>query len=419
MQELEQQLTPSRMEGSQELVDLAEALAARSGGAVDDALILAVSEATGVSEEFVRLALMQRAADTKRTSLGVRFSSFFLSLNPMTRLMFGGSMIGFFMAASNVISHYWRLGQNLTTFLMMVGLMLVGWMAVRARDGKHALAMGVSTLFGACVGFALVGTFANLISGEPRSWLVPEMLFIGLPAVAFGSIAFQSLGKKMLKKLGVRDAQDERRELLHQLVEIQDKLRVGQRQVSFLSIDIVGSTRLKSVANSLAVEFTFSEYHTFVERAVHKFHGMIHSTAGDGVTAAFDTPEQAFQAARMVQSGLPEFNQYRNRIGEPVVLRAGIHHGTVTPQGDGVDTVNFAEVIDIAAHLQKACPAGGITVSDHAASLLSGGAGSVGSEQILVDRVPAWIWTPRVAAPLVQAKTAPAFMVPPPPPSGK
>ena len=57
----------------------------------------------------------------------------------------------------------------------------------------------------------------------------------------------------------------ERQELLKQLVDIQDKLRSGEQEVSFLSVDIVGSTRMKQMADPLSVEFTFTEYHKFVE----------------------------------------------------------------------------------------------------------------------------------------------------------
>src|SRR5262249_37432708 len=155
-------------------------------------------------------------------------------------------------------------------------------------------------------------------------------------------------------KLGLIDPVKERQELLKQLVDIQDKLRSGEQTISFLSVDIVGSTRMKQIADPLSVEFTFTEYHKFVEMIARRYGGRVHSTAGDGMTLAFDSPSQAFGAARTIQTGVIELNTFRNKIGVPIVLRCGVHTGTVmAPDASDVTTINFADVIDISAHLQK------------------------------------------------------------------
>ena len=56
-----------------------------------------------------------------------------------------------------------------------------------------------------------------------------------------------------------------------------------------------------------------------------------------------------------------------------------------------------AHVIDVAAHLQKVCPPGGIAVSDAAALHLPGGPASVGVEKVRAADVAGTIWLPKHA----------------------
>jgi len=52
-------------------------------------------------------------------------------------------------------------------------------------------------------------------------------------------------------------------------------------------------------------------------------------------------------------------------------------------------------VIDIAAHLQKVAPVGGIVVSEAAAKGLPGGPGTVGTELVEAQNVFGLVWQPR------------------------
>jgi class 3 adenylate cyclase len=145
--------------------------------------------------------------------------------------------------------------------------------------------------------------------------------------------------------------------------------------------------------------------------AAKRFGGRIHSTAGDGVTCAFPHPQQAYGAARFIQAGLVELNAYRNKIGIPIRLRAGIHMGTVmVPPGQDLSKVNFAHVIDVSAHLQKAAPVGGIAISEEATRELPGGPTGVGAKTIELDSVRAYVWEPRAIEP---AAGGPPSFVPP------
>ena len=222
----------------------------------------------------------------------------------------------------------------------------------------------------------------------------PQPLVV-ISAVGCASVGvlFQRLFNSGKKGSIVADRNTARQDLLKQLVDLQEHLREGQQAATFLSLDVVGSTQMKLNADPLAIEFTFNEYHNYVRRISEKHFGNIHSTAGDGITVAFEHPQNAFNAARQIQTGLVEFNAFRNKIDTPLQLRAGIHTGQVlAPEAGNMTSVNFASVIDIAAHLQKECPVGGVAVSDDAGMGMTGGPTSIGSERVCVHDKWATVW---------------------------
>jgi len=381
----------------QEWLDLAEQLRLQEGGELDDSAIQAVAEMTNTPVELVRIALVNRApvVEEKKGLFG-RLKTFYLSLDPTVRGYVTATYLACGAALVNTIGQLANDTAGLSS--MLVVLIMLGALANAAlsRDKRHAI--GAGALFGAAYPFFLSVFLAiGQMLGMARGGVNPVWLFLGAGFGAIvGRIAFE-VWSKQSRKMGLKNPTDERRELLKQLVEIQDRLRSGEQAMTFLSLDIVGSTRMKENADPLSMEFTFTEYHQYVEAIIQKHGGKVHSTAGDGVTCAFEHPAQSFAAARNIQSGLFEFNEYRNRLGVPIVLRAGIHHGSVVPQGQGVQSISFAHVIDIAAHLQKVAPEGGIAMSTTAATMLPGGVNTVGAEVVETHGVTARVWRPRAA----------------------
>lgn len=57
-----------------------------------------------------------------------------------------------------------------------------------------------------------------------------------------------------------------------------------------------------------------------------------------------------------------------------------------------MSSINFASVIDIAAHLQKECPIGGVAISDDAGLGLQGGTIVIGTERVCVHDTWATVW---------------------------
>ncbi len=353
---------------------LAERLREQHGGQLDDAAILAVSEATGATPEYVRLAV--RLLPEKEHRLGERIRAAFLTLEPDVRRHVLSGLLATTCALLAVLSRPTWEAANLFGTLLLIALGLAVWNIGVSKDTRAAAISGA--LFGGMyfVADSLFTLLAKLLlpvaqigSGLENLLLIPFVLGGGL----IGILA-QRIVSRLQRKIGIKDPVQERQELLRQLVTLQDKLRSGEQSMTFLCVDIVGSTKMKAKADPLSVEFTFTEYHQFVDNVTRRYGGSVHSTAGDGVTCAFSHPQQAFGAAKNMQTGIVELNTFRNKIGVPMVLRAGIHSGSVNAPTEDIKTVNFAHVIDVTSHLQRACPPGGIIVSEDAANLLPGGA---------------------------------------------
>jgi len=400
--------TPDLRTDVEELLALAERLKEAHGGELDDSAIQAVAEMTNAPVEYVRLAVLSREKKTEKKQTGIQKSkTFLLSLDPATRTYVYAAIAATIGGLFRVIADTSSDPSGLFGTIVVLAWVAAAGVCGLAKDRKLGVLCGAA--FGAMFSFSssvFLAIFQAFSAHAPRNGdptLIIPFTMLGTFVGLFANAAWQ----KHSRKIGVVDPAEERRQLLSKLVELQDQLRAGEQTMSFLSLDIVGSTRLKEFADPLAVEFTFTEYHRFVESITRKHGGSVHSTAGDGITCAFPNPAAAFAAARNIQSGLIEVNTYRNKLGSPLVLRAGIHHGAVVPQGDGIQSISFAHVIDIAAHIQKECPEGAVAVSLPAASMIQGGPSIVGDEEVSTHNVTARVWRPKRSSDGAQAQSTP------------
>jgi class 3 adenylate cyclase len=382
----------------EQMLILAERLREANGGDLDESAIQAVAEATGAPLEYVRLAIKLRSEKEKNSFLA-NVRSQFRTLEPHTRrFLFSGAAAmaaAFLCTVDESMSQIARFNQasgyGICTMLGTLCAAFGIYNVFLSRDTKTAALSG-GMLAG---GLYLMRSVFEVVLRAPSQ--IDSAFF--LPAIAVGALGGALLvhyGDKYRARLGLKDPLKERQDLLKQLNNLQDKLSSGMQFMTFLSVDIVGSTRMKEIADPLAVEYTFNEYHEFVARVAHKYGGRVHSTAGDGMTCAFEHPQHAFAAAKNIQAGIIELNMLRNRIGSPIVLRCGIHVGQVmTPEGGDVKAVNFSHVIDVASHLQKVAPPGGIAVSDSAVAQIAGGASTVGAQRVRAADTDALVWIPR------------------------
>jgi class 3 adenylate cyclase len=379
------------------MLELADRLRQEAGGVLDDEAIEAVAVATGAPADYVRIAVSSSSEEDigQRQTLIEKIREFALAVDARLRrsLMIGSLGIGsgLFLALSRGLNNGSELTSSVAFAFTLGGLIYASMASARSLSMVLGAVLGATAYFMHQLVAVLWGIFPMATGPSEYAWtMVLSMTVLGAALAGGGHSLWRSIGKR----LGLRDSQDERRELVAQLMEIQDKLKAEEHEAVFLSIDIVGSTRMKSENDALAIEYTFGEYHKFVESLVHKHTGRVHSTAGDGVICVFHSSESGFDAARSIMAGLFEFNAFRNRTVSPIQVRAGLHSGTVIAPGRDTKGVNFAHVIDIAAHLQKEADVGTLAVSEDAIDQIEGDWPGT-ADMIEVEGVKAKLWKPR------------------------
>jgi class 3 adenylate cyclase len=154
--------------------------------------------------------------------------------------------------------------------------------------------------------------------------------------------------------------QAEESAILSELLEIRYRLFSNPVQVCVLVVDAAGSTQMKRNADPLMVEFSFGRYQNWIAETVSRNGGKVDMMTGDGAICAFGTAENALAAARQLQGGVAALNAEQNRLPSPFRLRIALHAGAVVAD---LDKVQFTEVIDVAAHVEKFSPIGGIALT--------------------------------------------------------
>jgi class 3 adenylate cyclase len=187
---------------------------------------------------------------------------------------------------------------------------------------------------------------------------VMELARIGVGGLA-GLSAMIDERNRRLRRIAANDQSA----LLAEILRVRQLLQSGVSTLCVLAVDCAQSTEMKYEADPLAVEFSFREFHGFIERTVVASGGSVQTTAGDSAIAQFPSASCAYVAAREIQARIGEFNRVVNKLAMPFRVRIGVHCGTVH---GGLSEVQFSDVIDVASHLQRFAPVGGIAVSESA-----------------------------------------------------
>ncbi len=217
------------------------------------------------------------------------------------------------------------------------------------------------------------------------------LFFLGWGIYLAGGIVLSRLMKRAPKS-PVASPQLSRADLLSVLFTIQRMLE-GQKQLrAFLSVDVVNSSAMKQSAPELDAEYSFRQFHRWVEEVVTAFGGEVQGVAGDGMMCMFRTDRDAVQAAMTLQREIALFNATHNRLPVPFRIRCGVSVGEVAvEEGSPIGRI-VSPVVDRAAALQKRAEPDSIVVggeiSAGALSLL----GSVSPLPTAPDKPPAFIW---------------------------
>ena len=131
-----------------------------------------------------------------------------------------------------------------------------------------------------------------------------------------------------------------------------------RRLAAILSLDVVGYTQMMQRSSGPLLKTLNSIYRDLVTPVVRSHGGRVVKLLGDGAIIEFNSAGQALAAAIAIQSRLRKPDHpFQNP--EPIQMRAGLHVGDVTVDGDDI----FGDGVNIAARLQAAAKPGGILAS--------------------------------------------------------
>lgn len=202
-------------------------------------------------------------------------------------------------------------------------------------------------------------------------------------------------GGVMGRYAGTVDTEQRRAALLQQFREIEESLRLVElKTCAFVSIDVVGSTKMKLGEQATPIAATFQAYDELVRRAFAGY-GVWKSTwTPDGVMACFLDRELALRAAQHILNSLERFNAEENQLLTPFKIRCGMNEGDVAIFEDSALEKVSDHAIDIAGHMQKYAGEDELLISDVLYRKLKSPADFVptGKE---VDDFPTYAWTPQ------------------------
>lgn len=370
--------------------------------------IRVIADQTGANPGALRFVLSSIKKDEADQSLQARIRRQWSRIGNATKRIAVSAIFGLQYAILGQLIQKYGDSSGLLTICQIIVVALAVANVGLSRKTKLGAFAGAAFAFTATLGLALFALILQVRVGIEAASIIPMTI---LGAAAGWAAAF--VGDRLLRLGPYADPHRRRAELLRQLVELQDELTQTEQLVTFLSVDVVGSTRIKSACDPLASEYTFGQYTNFIVDCGKQFGGSLHSTAGDGIILTFEHPKQAFQAARRIQGGMLEFNSFRNRTGTPFEVRCGIHTGVVMTAGKDVSSVAYSHVLDVVSHVQKFAPPSGIAVTDDAAVYMPGGGAGIGEAGGEIQGETVYIWTSHSAP----ANLVPAFSPPPPPAS--
>ncbi len=181
--------------------------------------------------------------------------------------------------------------------------------------------------------------------------------------------------------------------LLREYAETKKALFEDKKRLAFLSIDVVGSTKMKAGQDQLVVEHAFAEFKKYVERILEVNSCWKTSWTPDGVMCAFLDAVAGLQAAQEVLSGLEWFNEGVHGLHQKFRVRCGLHCGEVVfPDDKNITEINDF-VIDVTGHLQKQCAENALWASQEVLEALQAPEGFSRVEQD-VDGHKAFVWRP-------------------------
>jgi class 3 adenylate cyclase len=184
----------------------------------------------------------------------------------------------------------------------------------------------------------------------------------------------------------------ERKIALASYSEAKSLLESTEVELTFLSLDVAGSTSMKSGEDPYVIEQSFAEYRKLVQRALKRHGAWKQTWTPDGQMAAFRASKAAVACGQEVLRSLPSFNRDVSRLRTPFRVRAGAHLGTVSVD-DHVPMEAISDAaIDVTGHLQKYAEPDSLWISEELLERLDDPEGFVAEERE-VDGLKVHSWS--------------------------
>jgi class 3 adenylate cyclase len=190
------------------------------------------------------------------------------------------------------------------------------------------------------------------------------------------------------------ESEKARAELYKEYRKIEKTLKEAKRKrCAFLSVDVVGSTGMKSGETEIAITSTFRAYEDLLKRTFKATRAWKESWTPDGVMICFLNREDAVEAAQTILRGLLAFNEGENALKTRFDVRCGVNEGEVVVFDDSDLEKLVEHTIDVAGHMQKYAKPGTLLLSSELYDVLEDQSGFVPTEQT-VDGYRTYAWSP-------------------------
>ena len=154
---------------------------------------------------------------------------------------------------------------------------------------------------------------------------------------------------------------------LKKYFQLRDSIKNEYQEITFVDIDVAGSTTIKEGLSKEAVVYSFREYNRILDNLTQKHHGEEFNRIGDERIIMFKKPANAMKMGIELYNALFEFNKDKtaNRLNEPFKVRIGINTGDclIDPMIESSDVADYT--LDVACHLQKYGEPDTIYMSEH------------------------------------------------------
>ncbi len=192
------------------------------------------------------------------------------------------------------------------------------------------------------------------------------------------------------------ESEKARAQLYKEYQEIEAALSdAKRRRCAFLSVDVVGSTAIKSGETNIAVTSTFRAYEDMLRRIFKATRAWKESWTPDGAMICFLNLSDAIKAGQSILRQLPAFNERRNRLKGKFDVRCGVNEGEVVIFDDSAVENLVEHTIDIAGHMQKQAMPGTLLVSKEVYEVLEDRA-EFRPAGLEVDGYATFEWSPQV-----------------------